>query len=152
VRFGRPPFGTELNASLLFENVIVAVGSPLLIEKLGNPKKDENLSRYRLLHDAHNLWPLFLEKEMRAGSPPAAKKNIRFNQTALAIDAAIAGQGLALAGLLYVEDDIASGRLIRVLGKELRVGSDFYLLAPSTRKCPKSVTAVSDWPERSSSI
>lgn len=49
VRYGRPPFGPGLTADLLFEQVIVAVASPLLIEKLGPPAVPENLKRYALL-------------------------------------------------------------------------------------------------------
>lgn len=38
VRYGRPPFGPGLNAELLFEQVVVAVASLLLIEKPGPPE------------------------------------------------------------------------------------------------------------------
>lgn len=37
VRLGQPPFGPGLNAELLHEQTIIAIGSPLLIEKLGDP-------------------------------------------------------------------------------------------------------------------
>jgi len=57
VRYGRPPFGSGLNAELLVEETIVAVASPLLVEKLGNPEQGENLIKYALLHDSHNFWP-----------------------------------------------------------------------------------------------
>ncbi|RWE25882.1 MAG: LysR family transcriptional regulator, partial [Mesorhizobium sp.] len=112
VRLGRPPFGPGLSADLLFEQEIVAVASPLLVEKLGVPDAAERLTRYPLLHDSHGFWPRYLELAF-PGHVPTAAKNIRFNQTSLAIEAAIAGQGLALASLFFVEDDIASGRLVR---------------------------------------
>jgi LysR family transcriptional regulator, glycine cleavage system transcriptional activator len=144
VRYGRPPFGPGLNAELLFEQVVVAVGSPLLIEKLGQPDEGVDLTRYPLLHDAHNLWPQFLEQAFPQGMSTTAK-NIRFNQTSLAIEAAIAGQGLALTSLFFVEDDLASGRLVRLFPTELRVGSDFYVVAPRKARHPGSVAAVRTW-------
>jgi LysR family glycine cleavage system transcriptional activator len=61
VRYGEPPFGPGLNAELLFEHVIVAVASPVLVERLGDAGLPENLQRYPLLHDAHNFWPRYLE-------------------------------------------------------------------------------------------
>lgn len=144
VRYGRPPFGPGLNAELLFEQVIVSVASPLLIEKLGPPDESDNLARYALLHDAHNFWAQFLERAYPNGATAAAK-NIRFNQTSLAIEAAIAGQGLALASLFFVQEDIAAGRLSRPFMTELRVGSDFYLVSPRKRRHPEPIADVWNW-------
>jgi len=145
VRYGCPPFGPGLNADLLFDQIIVAVGSPLLVEKLGPPSDDDNIARYPLLHDAHNFWPQYLESALSRRTTMAAVKNIRFNQTSLAIEAAVAGQGLALASTFFVEDDIASGRLLRVLPTELRVGSHFYVVSPRKPRHPHSVAAVRSW-------
>lgn len=144
VRLGRPPFGPGLNAELLFEQVIVAVVSPLLVEKLGPPSEGENLARYALLHDAHNFWPQFLERTYPEGVVNSAK-NIRFNQTSLAIEAAIAGQGLALASRFFVQEDISSGRLVRPFATELRVGSDFYLVSPRKPRHAESIVDVRGW-------
>ncbi|MBB3609567.1 transcriptional regulator GcvA [Rhizobium sp. BK602] len=144
VRLGRPPFGPGLNAELLFDQIVIAVGSPLLVEKLGSPRDRDYFSRYPLLHDGHDFWPQFLDLAFPEGLPPAPK-NIRFNQTSLAIEAAIAGQGLALTSRFFVDDDIAAGRLIRVLPTELRAGSDFYVVSPRKPRHPASVAAVRNW-------
>ena len=145
VRSGRPPFGPGLQADLLFEQVIVALGSPLLIEKLGRPEVPENLAEYALLHDAHNFWPRFLEGAMGKAAPVMAAKNIRFNQTALALEAASGGQGLALASEFLIEDDIAAGRLVRLFETHLRVETDFYIVAPRKPRHAASVEAVRGW-------
>jgi LysR family glycine cleavage system transcriptional activator len=144
VRYGRPPFGPGLDVDLLFEQVVVAVGSPLLIEKLGSPAQAEAFARYALLHDAHDFWPQFLEQVFPEGAP-AAPKNIRFNQTAHAIEAAIAGQGLALASRLFVEEDIRDGRLTRLFAVEMRAGADFYAVSPRKPRHATSVAAVRTW-------
>src|SRR5262249_274754 len=96
------------------------------------------------LHDSHDLWPQFLERAFPNGAPVPAK-NSRFNQTSLAIEAAVAGQGLALAARFFVEDDIASSRLVRAFASELRVGSDFYVVFPRRPRPPASVAAVGSW-------
>jgi len=72
-------------------------------------------------------------------------KNIRFNQTSLAMDAAIAGQGLALTSLFFVHEDIASGRLLQSFPNELRVGSDFYLVTPRKPRYPEPIAALRSW-------
>jgi LysR family transcriptional regulator, glycine cleavage system transcriptional activator len=143
VRYARP-FGPELNADLLFEQVVVAVRSPLLIEKLGGLEDGANLMRHPLLHDANNVWPQFLERAFPQGTSTPTK-NIRFNQTLLAIEAVIAGQGLALTNLFFVEDDLSSGRLVRLFATELRGGSDFYIVFPLKARPAGSVAAVRAW-------
>ncbi|MGB3874894.1 MAG: transcriptional regulator GcvA [Shinella zoogloeoides] len=145
VRYGRPPFGPGLQADLLFEQVIVALGSPLLIEKLGRPEVPENLAGYALLHDAHNFWPRFLEQAMGKAAPVSASKNIRFNQTALALEAARGGQGLALASEFLIGDDVAGGHLVRLFETRMRVGADFYVVAPRKPRHAASVEAVRGW-------
>jgi LysR family glycine cleavage system transcriptional activator len=144
VRYGRPPFGPGLVADLLFEQVLVAVASPLLIEKLGPPDELANLGNYVLLHDAHDFWPQFLDAAFRAGSV-ASGKNIRFSQTSLAIEAAVAGQGLALANLFFVKDDLESRRLVQPFKIEMRIGADFYLVSPRKSRYPAAVREVRDW-------
>ncbi|MCR6497470.1 transcriptional regulator GcvA [Shinella sp. CPCC 101442] len=145
VRYGRPSFGPGLQADLLFEHIVVALGSPLLIDKLGRPEIADNLAAYALLHDAHNFWPQFLEHAMGKTAPVMAAKNIRFNQTSLALEAAIGGQGLALASSFFIEEDIAAGRLMRLFETELRVGGDFYIVAPRKPRHAASVEAVRGW-------
>ncbi|MCR4524575.1 MULTISPECIES: LysR substrate-binding domain-containing protein [Bosea] len=144
VRLGQSPFGPGLNAELLHEQTIIAIGSPLLIEKLGDPGDPGNFARYPLLHDAHGFWPAFLGKAFPA-SVPASGQNVRFNQTSLAVEAAIAGQGLALASLFLVADDIASGRLARALAAELPVEAGFHIVFPRKPRHPGPVEEVCRW-------
>lgn len=144
VRYGRPPFGVGLSVDLLFEQVIIAVASPALVEKLGVPDKAENFAAYPLLHDSHNFWPEFLELCF-PGGVAVAGKNTRFNQTSLAIEAAAAGQGLALTNQFFVEEYLAEGRLLRVFGHELRVGADFYLVAARKPRHAAAAAKVRTW-------
>ncbi|MDY0872084.1 LysR substrate-binding domain-containing protein [Dongia rigui] len=149
VRLGRPPFGAGLDAELLVAQIVIAVASPALVGKLGRPETGSNLARYPLLHDFHDFWPAFLERafadKTRRGAMPAAPKHVHFNQTALAIDAAIAGQGLALASRFLVDADIKAGRLVQVLGAELHVGVDYYTITPRKPRHPDSVAALRHW-------
>jgi DNA-binding transcriptional LysR family regulator len=94
VRLTRPPFPSTLDAKLLFRQELVAVASPYLIDGRPLPLTSEQLREMPLLHDAHNHWPELLGSK---GKLPGAM----FNQTALALDAALAGQGVALACRAY---------------------------------------------------
>ncbi|MBD8496186.1 LysR family transcriptional regulator [Pseudomonas syringae] len=144
VRYGRAPFGPGLDAQWLMPQRLVAVASPLRVEALGDPGVADNLSRYTLLHDAHNLWPAFLSQV--CDQPLlAATRNLRFNQTSLAIEAAIAGQGLALANEAFVRADLEAGRLVCVFGQALQVDTGFYLIAPRKARRPAPLTEVRHW-------
>lgn len=144
VRLGRPPFGPGLNAELLFEDRLVAVASPHLLTRLGHPGQTDRLDGHALLHDAHEVWPAFLQRVLPQARPVAAK-NIRFNQTALAIDAALAGQGLALVHPAFVAADIAAGRLVHVFPDELRTGMGFYIVFPRRPRQAEPLAQVRDW-------
>lgn len=135
VRYGHPPFGPGLHAQLLFEEVLVAVASPQWQATPAPPA---------LLHDAHNAWSRFLEALPAPVAWPNTK-NIRFNQTSLAIDAAVAGQGLALAHKAFVGPDVAAGRLVQVFPAELRTQTGFYLVWPRRPRYAEAVERVRDW-------
>lgn len=143
VRYGRPPFGPGLNAELLFEQEVIAVCSPLLLAGRNPPRTAEELAAYPLLHDAHNLWPEFVECHL-ANSRSPSFKGISFSQTSHAIEAAIAGQGIVLANGGFVTDDLAKGRLVRVFDARLRGPSDIYLVWPRYRKSSALETVI-DW-------
>lgn len=141
VRFGRPPFGAGLTAELLFEQAVIAVGSPAVVARLAD---GQDTTTTTLLHDSHDLWPQFLSLAAPQGTAPGGK-NLRFNQTSLALEAAIAGQGLALANRFLVAGDLASGRLTQWDSAELRTGESFYLIAPRKAKNPKAAALVWGW-------
>lgn len=150
VRLGRPPFGPGLSAELLIEQAIVAVASPLALHRLGPRPDPRNLLGLPLLHDAHDLWPQFLGEVFPEGPPPSAK-NVRFNQTSLAIEAAIAGQGICLAPRLFIADDLVSGKLRPCFDRDFRTGTDFYVVAPRKAR-NASVLAVRDWLRRQTAV
>ncbi len=128
IRLGKPPFGKGLAAELLFPLEVFAVAAPSLLAARPVRRVDE-LAGQVLLHDAHDLWPEFLEA-LRAGPAVDPAKGPRFNQSSLAIDAAIDGQGIALTSEPLVERDIAAGRLRRVLDFSFPLSLGFYVVHP----------------------
>lgn len=142
VRQGNPPFGAALDAIRLFRQTIIAVAAPSLVEGHTLPLDPEILSRLPKLNDAHDLWPAFLkelEMEYRGGH------GLRLNQTALAMDAALSGQGVALVSRFLAERDIAANRLVQVVSETLSGKQDFYVLAERRSKHGASAKAVVEW-------
>ena len=61
------------------------------------------------------------------------RKGPRFNQTALALDAALAGLGIALAPALLVDTDLAAGRLVKLAHDEWKGDFAYYLVHPAEK-------------------
>lgn len=137
VRLTRPPFAADLEAKLLFRQDLVAVASPRLVGNVTLPLSSEQLLALPLLHDAQGHWPTFLKTSSKL---PGAV----FNQTTLALDAAMAGQGVALACKAFVAMDLAAGRLVQV-AEAGTLGPDFYLVRKRSAPVRQSVDAVWDW-------
>ncbi len=113
------------------------MASPRLVAGLVPPLSLEQLRSLPLLHDAHGYWPTVLKTAQQL---PGAV----FNQTTLALDAAMAGQGVALACKAFVATDLAAERLVQV-AEVGALGADFYLLRKRSAPVRKSVEAVWDW-------
>jgi LysR family transcriptional regulator, glycine cleavage system transcriptional activator len=144
VRQAKPPFGPGLRVDLLFPSRLSPVCSPSIISSRRPLSTLEELSNYVLLHDGHGLWPIFLAK---AGSAKEASafKALKFSHESLAIDAAISGQGVALASEPLVEDDIRLGRLCRPLKFALNDELGYYVVAPRAPRKAEGVRRMREW-------
>lgn len=142
VRQAQPPFGASLDASRLFRQEIVAVASPQLLEGRAMPVDADALSRLPKLHDAHDLWPAFL-KAMQVHD--SSGHGLHLSQTALTIDAALAGQGVALVSKFLVARDLGAGSLVQVTPERMIGKQDFYLLAERQPKRSSATDAVFQW-------
>ncbi|WP_231858682.1 LysR substrate-binding domain-containing protein [Xenorhabdus nematophila] len=138
IRLTHMPFPSELETTLLFNQELVVVASPHLVGGLTLPLSIKQLQTLPLLHDAQNYWPFFLQsEEKQSGSA--------FNLTALALDAALAGQGVAVACRAFVAADIDAGRLLQVMDITKTLASSYFLVckrAPAQREIVRSVW---DW-------
>jgi len=151
VRYGQPPFGAGLNAALLFRYELIAVASPSLLAQHGAPQFASDSLPYTLLHDGHNLWPPFLAQAFPDGMP-ATPANLRFNQTALAIDAALGGQGIALTSPHFVKSELATGRLTQAFPARLTVDAGWYLVSPRKPRQHAPLDAVRRWLQHEADI
>lgn len=142
IRLGNPPFGPGLDANLLTTTELVVVCHPDLITAGLNSPYD--LVKFTLLEDSHGLWPLALEEAFGDGITPEMN-TMQFNQTSLAIDAAIAGQGVALTHRALVEADLADNRLQQPFSSSISGRQGFYVVAPRQARKNDAANAVRQW-------
>lgn len=148
VRQGSPPFGASLDVALLSRQSLVAVAAPSLANKRDCPLSPKTLADPKTLaelpkvHDTHDLWPRYLA---HLGVQDQSHRHLRLSQTSLAVDAAIAGQGVALVSRFLVAHDLEVGRLVEV-GAAWDAGeNDFYVLMPRSAKKYGPVVEVMTW-------
>lgn len=85
-------------------------------------------------------WPLWFE---HAGCAPLPRQ-LHFSDEVHAIQAAIAGQGVALVNLALVSDELRSELLCQPFGPEL-VGHGFHLVWPERDDANPDLAAVRAW-------
>ncbi|MBO6814226.1 MAG: LysR family transcriptional regulator [Rhizobiaceae bacterium] len=142
VRQGSPPFGASLDVTLLFKQSLIAVAAPRFANKDDTHLDPETLAKKPKVHDTHNHWPSYLA---HFGVQDQSLRHLRLSQTSLAVDAAIAGQGVALVSRFLVAHDLEAGRLVEVGAAWNASGNDFYVLMPRAEKNNESVVKVMTW-------
>lgn len=68
----------------------------------------------------------------------------RLWHASMAVEAAISGQGIALANWLMVADDVKSGRLVELLDTNVRLGA-YYLIMPAERWRDPMMNRLKEW-------
>ena len=93
-------------------------------------------------HAVHPTWRTWVRQAGVQGFDPAA--GITFSDESSAIQAAVAGQGVALLSSALVADELASGTLVQPFGPTL-AGSRYDLVFPSDAGLRPPVTVLRDW-------
>ncbi|USA55533.1 LysR substrate-binding domain-containing protein [Acinetobacter sp. C32I] len=138
IRLTPKAFPENLEAQLLFHQELIAVASPDFIQNLTLPLQLEQLMSMPLLHDAHDHWPNFLNTNTKLSGAV-------FNQTTLALDAALSGQGVALACRAFVDADIQSGKLVQVTSDTKTMEPSYYLVRKKTSHSNNTVDKIWQW-------
>ncbi|MDC6168895.1 transcriptional regulator GcvA [Paucibacter sp. XJ19-41] len=147
VRYGTGHW-TGLQASKLMEEEVYPVCSPRLLAA-GRLQAPKDLSRQTLIHDlsidGHADFPGWQDWLARAGvSGVAAQRGMKINNSAAVLQAAIEGQGIALARSVMAHDDVVSGRLVRLF-PEISVPSPLAYYVIHRAECSGRVAAFRDW-------
>lgn len=127
----------------LFSEDLFPVCSPALLDGPSPLRKPEDLIHHNLVQDAGMDWRTWLIAAGVGDMKPHFGTS--FLDSSLAMQAAMAGQGVALGRMALVADDLAAGRLVRPFRISLPSNYAYYIVyAPHTRDSPK-VRAFCEW-------
>jgi len=144
IRYGAGRYPGLSHTRLSLER-ITPVCSPAL-----RLRKVEDLAKHVLLHDevlrdhpGRVGWHRWLEAAGARRVDP--DRGPRFSHAHMAIEAAIAGQGVALGRTTLVRRDLAEGRLVAPFALELESALAYWLLTPGGRSPAPAVRAFRGW-------
>lgn len=145
IRLAAAPFGAGLVADPLFDAEMIAVCHPDLAKGANAIGAPQDLLQHVLLEDSHGRWPVFLEAAVGEPRFEDGVRIMNFSQTSLAIEAAIAGQGVALCTRALVEEDLQVGRLCQPIDFSLSTDEGYFVVAPRVPRNGALVDIVRAW-------
>lgn len=149
IRYGGGSYPGLVVDKLLTEAVF-PVCSPALLAGPRGLDRPAALSRHTLLHDdspdedsSCPDWRMWLRA---AGAADVdAAQGLRFDQSSLVLEAAAAGQGVALAKARLADADLSSGRLVRPFGGVQHIQFAYYFICAPGRAADIRVNAFRSW-------
>jgi LysR family glycine cleavage system transcriptional activator len=128
-----------MHVARLCTEKLFPVCSPKLLSR-GALRSPRDISHHPLLHTNSTAdWEKWL---VRAGVDGIdVRRGVFFNQASMTIDAAVDGQGIALARTALASSDLIAGRLVRPFDLTLDAPFAFWIVCPkSAAELPKSAT------------
>lgn len=131
-----------VNKEFLLDQEIFPVCAPEMADRLRDPA---DLQQVPVVRDANsNLsWDIWLapfglkEAQLRPGNS--------FTDASLALDAAIAGQGVMLAWQTLAEYALSVGTLVAPFPQRAQTGLGYWLITSATRREGRDIRGFKDW-------
>jgi len=132
-----------LDVHRLYSERLFAVCSPKLVAGRNRITKPADLLKFPLLRleDAKN-WMRFFEA---AGVKVAVGPGPVLNHASMLIDAAIDGQGIALARTALAAWDLINGRLMRPTAVSLRMANTYWIVCPKAASNVPKIATFRNW-------
>ncbi len=143
ILYGKGHFSDD-NEELLYTEYLLPVCSPQLLLGKHPLKAPEDLSNFTLLHDAsRHTWQTYT-RQYHVDNINVQQGPI-FSHSAMVVQAAVHGQGVALVNNVMAQAEIASGRLVCPFNKLLRGNNAYYLVFHERPPEQGKVHAFSQW-------
>jgi DNA-binding transcriptional LysR family regulator len=142
IRTGSGPVWPGVRAEPLMDDRLVPVCAPALAQRLSRPA---DLANVRLLHDddPHAAWSRWLTLVGLEG--PSFELGPHFAGSSLLLQAAVDGQGVALARERLAAADLAAGRLVRPFADAVSIGTAYWLILPKRGELSRSARVFCSW-------
>lgn len=132
-----------LEVQRLYAERLFPVCSPKLVAGRNRITKAADLLKFPLLRleDAKNWTRLFEAAGLKAAVGPGPV----LNRASMLLDAAIDGQGIALARTALAAWDLINGRLVRPVDISLRVANTYWIVCPKAASTIPKIATFRNW-------
>lgn len=147
IRFGKQPgHWQDAESKHFYDSEMFPVVSPLLFDSTDLLSKPSDLMNFTLLHECNREdWKhWFSISGIKSG---AIERGPIYDDGALTLQAALDGQGVAMAEKQFAANHIASGRLIKPFDISLKTGA-YWLVARDFTHLSESATKFVQWVEK----
>jgi LysR family glycine cleavage system transcriptional activator len=133
----------RLHCTQLCEEMLFPVCSPMI--RGGPPKKLKTLLAQTLIHhQSSDNWRAWLAT-FGIETDASIEHGPVLNEMSLAIDAAVAGHGVALARSALVARDLTEGRLIRPVPQATKAEFAYWIVSPETSAKRPTLVRFREW-------
>jgi LysR family transcriptional regulator, glycine cleavage system transcriptional activator len=133
-----------LDAVRLCTEQLFPVCSPKLMSGRNRIAKPSDLLKSPLLHlDDSKAWSQWFDAAGVAA--PELAHGLTLNRASMLIDAAIDGQGVALARTTLAAWDLINGRLVRPFELSLKLSKTYWIVCPKAASVKPKITTFRDW-------
>jgi LysR family transcriptional regulator, glycine cleavage system transcriptional activator len=133
-----------LDAVNLSAEELFPVCSPALLTSRGGLHEPEDVLKFPLLHlDDRSDWSRWLVAAGHSGEGQLHGPIL--NHASMLLDAAIDGQGIALARTLLAASDLIAGRLVRPFQAAIPLRNTYWIVCPKTTRALPKIVAFRDW-------
>jgi LysR family glycine cleavage system transcriptional activator len=133
----------ELDVKRLYAERLFPVCSPKLVAGRNRITKPADLLKFPLLRldDAKNWTRLLAAAGVKAPVGPGPV----LDRASMLIDAAIDGQGIALARTALAAWDLINGRLLRPVDVSLRMANTYWIVCPKSASGVRKIATFRNW-------
>jgi LysR family transcriptional regulator, glycine cleavage system transcriptional activator len=133
-----------LDVARLSTEQLFAVCSPKLLKGRQRLNKPSDVLKFPLLHlDDRKDWARWFETVGVAN--PELTHGPVLNRASMVIDAAVDGQGIALARTTLAAWDLINGRLVRPFVETLRLSKTYWIICPKATSALPKITTFREW-------
>lgn len=132
-----------LVAEKLIDDDLVPAASPRLVSGRNRLRVPGDLTKHALLHiETRDDWRMWLQAQ---GVAIDWRRGPLLVDTAIGIQAAMAGKGVILVRRSLIADELGNGRLITPLPQSLATGTAYFLVYPPERMSSAPIRAFRGW-------
>ncbi|AEX54368.1 transcriptional regulator (plasmid) [Rahnella aquatilis CIP 78.65 = ATCC 33071] len=146
IRFGHGNYAA-LHTEFMFREQLFPVASPAFLASFGTPSEPAELLRFPLLtRDGADLVPKWDAWFKQVGvNTDVLHESVRFADTNMTIEAALLGQGIALARSGHVEKEIRDGSLVRLFDVNFPSPAAYYFVCPEGIESQPHIMEFRNW-------